>query len=266
MSLASLDGTIAPAQETLVPVGDEGLVRGDGVFEVIRLYDGRPYKLEQHMARLQRSGANLRLGVDVEAVQADMWRLLAMVAETEGWADETNGQLRIMLTRGGRRIMFCEPLHRLPDEARVCTVEYQPTLLLDGIKSLSYGANMLASRLATERGFDEALLVQPDGLVLEAPTKSVFWVSDGAVFTPPLSDHILASITRATLLEVYPGIEERSVRLEELLGADEIFLASTTREVQTVVAVDDVPFRADGPVTGQVREAVEAHIAAWRAG
>ena len=102
--------------------------------------------------------------------------------------------------------------------------------MLDGVKSLSYAANMLASRLARERGFDEALLVTPHGRVLEAPTSSIFWVKDGEMLTPPLDDHILASITRAIVIEQRRR-DEQPCTLEELLGADEAFLASTTREV-----------------------------------
>ncbi|MBO0767682.1 MAG: aminotransferase class IV [Solirubrobacterales bacterium] len=261
MSLACLDGVIGPAGATLIPVTDEGLVRGDGIFEVIRLYDGRPYKLEEHLARLARSGRGLRLAVDVDAVRADLEALLTATGE---FSDEVNGQLRIMLTRGGRRILITEPLHRLPEHARVASIQYQPTLVLDQIKSLSYGANMLCTRLAVERGFDDALLVDPSGVVLEAPTKSVFWVKDRQLATTPLSAHVLASITRATVIEL-AEVEERSITLEELLAADEVFLASTTREVQTVVAVDDTTFVADGPVTTRVRELVAQHIEVWRA-
>ena len=113
-----------------------------------------------------------------------------------------------------------------------------PTLILDGVKSLSYAANMLASRLARERGFDEALLVSPEGHVLEAPTSSFFWIKDEQVFTPPLSQHILASITRRVVMEEADAAE-RSATLQDVQDADEAFIASTTREVQPVAAIDD---------------------------
>src|SRR5947209_8977209 len=96
----------------------------------------------------------------------------------------------------------------VPDRVRLGTVTYAPTRVLDGVKSLSYAANMLAGRLARERGFDEALLVTPHGRVLEAPTSSIFWVEDGAVLTPPLDDHILASITRRIVIEVTGAREQ----------------------------------------------------------
>jgi len=255
VSLASIDGEIMPAGEATIPVLDEGLIRGDGVFEVIRVYDGVPFALQEHLARLERSGRNLRLPVDAEAVRADAFRLLA-----EAGTGPAHQALRVMLTRGGKRILMTEALHETPPIARLATISYAPTRVLDGIKSLSYAANMLCSRLAREQGFDEALLVTPHGRVLEAPTSSIFWVSGGELFTPPLDDHILASITRAIVIEVTDAVE-RVTPLEELLAADEVFLASTIREVQPVAAINDTTFTAPGPVTERVGAAVAEHIA-----
>ena len=128
------------------------------------------------------------------------------------------------------------------------------------MKSLSYAANMLASRLARERGFDEALLVTPHGRVLEAPTSSLFWVAGGELLTPPLDEHILDSITRRLVLEV-ADVRERVCTMEDLAGAEEAFLASTTREVQPISAIDESELPADGPVTARVAAAVRARIA-----
>jgi branched-chain amino acid aminotransferase len=253
-SLASLDGEIMPAAEATIPATDDGLIRGDGVFEVIRVYGVKPYAFEEHLARLERSAANLRLPLDLEAVRADAHRLLAQAGG--GTAHEL---LRVVLTRGGRRLLMTEPQIETPERARVMTVIYSPTRILDGIKSLSYGANMLASRLAREAGFDEALLVTPHGRVLEAPTSSVFWVEGEELYTPPLSDHILASITRALVIEL-TGAQERECPLETLLEADEVFLASTAREVQPVVCVDDHTFVVPGPVSELLATRVQERI------
>jgi len=230
--LACLDGVVMPAADATVPATDEGLLRGDGVFEVMRLYGGRPFALREHLARLERSAQNLRLSVDVEAVRADVARVLDAAA-----GEPDPGMLRIVLTRGGRRLLLVESLPEHAPSIRLATVTYAPVRLLDGVKSLSYAANMFATRLAREQGADEALLVTPHGRVLEAPTSSIFWVSGGNVFTPPLSDHILASITRAVTIELSEA-EERSCTLEELLASDEAFLVSTTRELQPVATVD----------------------------
>jgi len=253
-SLASLDGVLMLASEATIPATDEGLIRGDGVFEVIRLYEGRPFALDRHLARLERSATNLRLPLDLEAVRADAWRLLAQAGP-----DPEHDLLRIIVTRGGRRLLLTEPMPPNPEIVRLASVTYSPTRILDGIKSLSYGANMLAGRLARERGFDEALLVTPHGRVLEAPTSSIFYVRDGELFTPPLDEHILASITRAIVIQA-TGAPERGCTLDELLDADEAFLASTTREVQAISAVDERTFDAPGPITARTAEVVEALV------
>ena len=253
-SLASVDGAVMLASRATIPATDEGLLRGDGVFEVIRVYDGQLFAFEEHLARLERSASNLRLPVDIEAVRADARRLLAHAG-----VGPDHELLRIVITRGGRRLLFTEPMHAQPEMIRLGSVTYSPTRVLDGVKSLSYGANMLASRLARERGFDEALLVTPHGRVLEAPTSSIFWVAGGSVFTPPLDEHILASITRAVVLAA-SGAVERSCTLDELLRADEAFLASTTREVQPVVAIDGRAFDAPGQITQEIARDVAARI------
>jgi branched-chain amino acid aminotransferase len=249
-SLASVDGEIMSAPDATIPAADEGLLRGDGAFEVMRVYDGKPFALEAHLQRLERSALNLRLPVDLESVRAEAARLLAQAGP-----GPDHELLRIVVTRGGHRILLTEPLPATSERVRLASVTYAPTRILDGVKSLSYAANMLASRLARERGFDEALLVTPHGRVLEAPTSSIFWVKDSELFTPPLSDHILASITRALVIEV-TGATERSCTLEDLGQADEAFLASTAREVQPVAQVDDRTFNESGAVTARAAAAV----------
>ncbi len=255
-SLASLDGEIMLAADAVIPATDEGLLRGDGVFEVIRVYDGLPYALEAHLKRLERSAANLRLPVDVEAVRSDAHRLLAQAG-----AGPQHEALRIVLTRGGRRLMLTEPLPASPERVRLGTITYSPTRVLDGVKSLSYAANMLSSRLAREQGYDEALLVTPHGRVLEAPTSSLFWVAGGQILTPPLEEHILASITRALVWEE-AGAEERPCTMEDLAAADEAFLASTTREVTPVASIDEHEFDGVGPLTREAAAAVSRRIRA----
>jgi branched-chain amino acid aminotransferase len=255
--LASLDGQIAPAAETTIPATDDGLLRGDGVFELIRVYDGVPFALEHHLVRLERSTTNLRLGWSAPkpALERDIEHLL----EARG-GSAFDGCLRVVLTRGGRRLLLTEPLPPMPEQARLAFVTYCPTRLLDGVKSLSYAANMLAGRCAKERGFDEALLVTPHGRVLEAPTSTLFWCTgDGALATPPLDEHILASITRAFVIEV-TGAEERVCTEDDLRQASEAFLASTTREVQPVAAIEDIEFEAPGKRTQEAATGLRAKI------
>ena len=256
--LASVDGQIGPAREATIAITDDGLVRGDGVFEVIRIYAGRPYAMREHLDRIERSASNLRMPPpERAAIESDAQALL----EARG-GSTFDGALRIMLTAGGRRILVTEPLPAMPDRARLGFVTYAPPRILDGVKSLSYAGNMLATRLARERGFDEALLVTPHGRVLEAPTSSLFWVTErGELVTPPIEDHILASITRARLMELTDAIE-RPTTTDDLLGAREAFLASTTREVQSVSAIEDRELGPVGERTMQAADVLRRDIAA----
>ena len=244
MPLACLDGTVCDAADARIPVTDEGLLRGDGVFEVIRLYGGTPFALDEHLARMERSAERLRLPLDAAAVRADIDALLD--AATAG-----DGRVRALVTRGGRRLVLLEEQKENPPSVSLACVEYVPPRILDGIKSLSYAPNMLATRIAKERGFDEALLVTPHGRVLEAPTSSLFYVLDGELFTPPLEDHILASITRRHVVEL-TGARERITPRDDVRRMSEAFLASTTREVQAVHAIEDHELERGGPV---IREA-----------
>jgi branched-chain amino acid aminotransferase len=242
--------------ETFIPATDEGLLRGDGVFEVIRIYDGVPFALQDHLDRLERSAANLRLGYEPprDALEEETHALLAERGEL------SDGMIRVVLTRGGRRLLLTEQLPPTPERIRLGVVTYAPTRLLDGVKSLSYASNMLATRLAREGGFDEALLVTPHGRVLEAPTSSFFWVDEhGTICTPPLDEHILASITRDRVMQLV-DVEERTATLDDVRDAPEAFLASTTREVQPVAAIDDREFPEPGERTLAAAEALHAHI------
>ena len=255
--LACLDGRLAPAAETFVPAVDEGFIRGDGVFEVVRVYDGRPFALPDHLDRLELSAERLRLGMAVP--RAELEEETAELLEARGGA-AFDGCLRLVMTRGGVRVLLTEPLPAAPEHARLGFVTFAPTRILDGVKSLSYAANMLAGRTARERGFDEALLVTPHGRVLEAPTSSLFWVdSAGRLCTPPLEDHILASITRAHLLELLQ-VDERSLTADELLEAPEAFIASTTREVQSIASIEDRELPETGEVTRKAAAAFRAHV------
>jgi branched-chain amino acid aminotransferase len=253
--LAILDGVLMEAAQAQIPVTDEGLLRGDGVFEVVRLYEGRPFGLDEHLDRMARSAAAIRLPLDLDALRADVRAILAE-------AQPADGCLRLVVTRGGRRIGLVEPMKALPDTVALATITYSPTRVLDGVKSLSYAANMLASRLAKEAGADEALLVSPHGRVLEAPTTSFVYGLDGALYTPPLSDRILNSITRRVIFAV-TDVQERVTTLDDLGAIEEAFLASSLREVHPVRAIDGTPVAAaPGPLTEATAERVREHIAA----
>jgi len=247
--LASVDGTITPTAEALIPLKDDGVYRGDGAFEVIRLYAGSPFALGEHIDRLQRSAAAIELEFDRAALQREIDALLAESGEAEG-------QLRLVVTRGGRRIAATEPIPVHAETVRVAVVTYQPTVILNGVKSLSYAANMQATRLAKAKGADEAVLVRPDGTVLEPPTSTIFWVSpEGPLRTPALDDGVLESITRDRLVKAL-HVDQGSFHVNDLRAASEAFLASTVREVQPVAAIDGVELSAaPGPRTREAQAA-----------
>jgi branched-chain amino acid aminotransferase len=252
--LASVNGTIGPADEMTIPVTDEGLLRGDGVFEVAKLYGGRPFAWDEHVARLVRSAANLQLEFDLDAALAEVDALLSR-------AGAVDGVIRLVITRRGRRIVILSPLPDRSPTVTLATVAFAPTRVLDGAKTLSYAANMLASRLAKEAGAGEALLVTPHGRVLEGPASAFFYVLDGRLHTPPLSDHVLESITRGHLLELTDATERSLIR-DELADLQEAFLASTTREVQSVTAIDGRPLpSAPGPLTAAAADAFRRCVA-----
>jgi branched-subunit amino acid aminotransferase/4-amino-4-deoxychorismate lyase len=253
--LAVIDGQVMPATQAVVPATDEGLLRGDGVFEVMRVYGGRPFAFDDHLRRMVRSAGNLRLELDVNAVRADLDALLAA-------AGEVDAALRVVVTRGGRRIAMVEPVVDHSAPLALVSVEYVPPRVLDGIKSLSYAGNMLAGRLAKEAGGDEALLVTPHGRVLEGPTSTFFCSLDGeTLVTPPLDDRVLDSITRRRLLALLPQAREGVVTRDDLRDAREAFLASTIREVQPVASVDGRALPAvPGPLTEAAAEAFARHV------
>jgi branched-chain amino acid aminotransferase len=248
-----LDGRVTPVAEATVPATDEGLLRGDGAFEVVRLYAGRPFALDDHLRRMARSCETLMLESDLSAMREDALRACEI-------ADGRDQLLRLVVTRGGHRVALLEPMPEHGDSLRLSVEHHLPTPLLRAAKSLSYAANMLAARRARERGYDDALLVHPDDRVLEVTRSSFFCVADGRVYTPPLEDDtILDSITRRRVMEEN-DVTERRVALRDLGDADEAFSAGTSFEVLPVTEIEGVGSFEAGPVTREVCERVRARV------
>ena len=250
---AVLDGQLMTAGQATIPATDEGLIRGDGAFDAFRLYRGRPFAQAAHLDRLERSCRALELECPRAEIERDIDTLLAQ-------AGARDAAVRVIVTRGGHRLCLLESLGdpaELGRPARLLPVTYDPSIVLNGVKSLSYAANMLASRRARGQGYDEALLVRSDGVVLEGPTCSIFWVSDGRLRTPALETGVLASITRRLLIEAV-AVEEGAFALEDLLGAQEAFLASTARDAQPVAQVGERTLpEAPGPHTRAAQQLLE---------
>ena len=253
--IASLDGEVGHPSEARISVLDDGLLRGDGAFEMIKLYEGFPFRLDDHIDRLGRSAAAIELDFDGEALRSE---IDALLADPPGDGDVG---LRIVVTRGGRRLLLLEELPQWPASAAIALVTLTPSEILAGVKSISYAGNMQATRIAASRGADEAVYVRADGLVLEAPTSSIFWAGeDGRLKTPAIEHGILDSITRAVVCEEL-DVEEGEFFSDELLAASEAFIASTTREIQPVSAIDGeaVP-NVPGPATERAAEALAAVV------
>jgi branched-chain amino acid aminotransferase len=258
---ASIDGELKRPAEATISVLDDGLLRGDGVFEAIKLYSGRPFRLREHLERLDRSARAIALAYDPTALEAEVGPIAATAAGRDA-------MLRIVLTRGGRRVLLVEELPPWPPSVRIALVTLSPSEILTGVKSVSYAANMHATRIAQERGADEAVYVDREGTVLEAPTSSVFWAgADGVLRTPGLETGILDSITRRVVIDGTEVVEGRYPD-EQLAGAREAFLASTTREIQPISSVDgrELEQPAGSEATERARGALGAAIEAERDG
>jgi branched-chain amino acid aminotransferase len=254
--LSSVDGQITPVGEATVSITDDGFLRGDGAFEMLKIYGGRPFALADHMDRMDRSAA----GIFLEYDRPQFEREIAALIEEHGKHDVA---LRLVLSRGGRRIAILEQLPAFDHGLKLSSVQYQPTIVLTGLKTLSYGGNMRSTRIAQRDGADDALWVDPEGNVLEAPTSTLFWVDrDCNLHTPELDAGVLASITRQRIMRLVPVAEDEGAKLTDVLAAGELFLASSLREVQGVAVLDGLEFPCPGPVTSRVADVLQEHIEA----
>jgi len=257
--LAVGPGVVAGGPPALDPL-DLALVRGEAVFEALRVYAGRPFRLHAHLERLAASAAALELrrpdGLEELAGRA--------VAATGGG----DVVLRLICTKGREVIgegapapatfAICTDVPATFEQERrrglrlvLLTTATDPLVraaspwLLPGVKTISYALNMAAQRTARAGGADDAVLVGLGGELLEAPTASLWWRTGQTLHTPSLELGILAGITRAVLCELAPGLGfkvlEGVFTAEDLAAADEAFLSSSTREVMPVVEVDGIP-------------------------
>lgn len=249
--VAWMDGRVVPATEATVPLLDDGFLRGDAVFETVLVRHGRTHALDGHLARMRRSAkaTGIRLPV-LRQVITDL--LLA-------WG-ENDGALKLIVTREGTvRGLLQMPIW--PDSIALAPVEMPWQTALTGAKTLSYATNMWASRQAREALADDALVVT-GGTVCEVPTAAVAWVQGTVVHAPdPERLPILDSVTLAELRKV-TDIELGVHPLDDLLGADEVFVVSATRPVLPVHAVGDAEYPAPGAVTEELARRFDEHIEA----
>ncbi len=257
-ALAWADGEVVPAAQATVPLTDDGVLRGDAVFESMLVRGGRTHAREQHLARLRRSAAALELALDEDQVR----RAIAEVLTAWGAHD---GAVRVFVTRGGT-IRALTATVDWPESIALGVVETPWRTAISGVKTLSYAANQWAVRRARHAGADDALIVS-DGVVHELPTGSIVLVHDGRCSSPdPAALPILDSVSVRVLAEVTEVTRTRPT-LEELRTADEALALSATRPCLPVHAVhldgdERLTFPAPGPVTAGLQRVVADHIAA----
>lgn len=250
---ASADGRIS--------VSDHAFLRGDGCFEALRVYQGRVFAVDEHLARLHRSVVMMELECPDSGVIAEWVEVAARSVD--------DGAIRVVVTRGDPHgdanshvVVLTAALPEIPPTVRFRTVNAPwhaagRSWALAGAKTTSYAPNMAAIREAQHAGADDAILVSEDGIVLEGPTFTIGWFRDGVLETPSLDLLVLDSITRRHVLGIAEalGVEIKPGRFDigRLLEADEAFALSTFKEVTPVVEIDDRAY-APGPLTQRISE------------
>jgi 4-amino-4-deoxychorismate lyase len=277
LALAVLGHGVADPQQPWLHADDDGVLRGRAAFETMRVYDGRPFRLEAHLHRLVASADVLGLPAPDPSLLAP----LALQAVSEAATPEC--VLRVVWT-GGReqdeRGVGFALVTRLPDgleRLRAHGVELATLQLaigaharraspwlLPGVKSTSYAVNMAAQREARRRGADDALFLSSERIVLEGPTSNIWFLQGEVLCTPALDLGILAGVTRDTLLAAAAehgiAVEQDAFAVERLAGAREIFTSSSVREVMPVTVLDGVPVGdgRPGPVAAMMQASLRA--------
>ncbi len=271
----SIDGEIHDEQDARVPVTDRGFLYGDSIYEVIRTYGGRPYLLEEHLRRLQRSADRIEM-----TLPGGLAPIRADVQATLGAAGNPESTIRVIVTRGSgqiqldpatagtpRRVVIVVPFTAHPAELYIggALIHLVPTGRSDqgiaaGAKSGNYLVNLLALGVAKRCGAHEAILLDHRGRLTEGASSNLFILREGELQTPPLDAGILEGITRQQVFSIARQagltVSEQALYPADLRAAQEIFLTSTLREIMPVTAVLDehgesfrVGSGAPGPTT-----------------
>ncbi len=240
-----IDGQLLDAEQARVSPFDQGLLTGDGVFESLRVYGGQPFAARRHLERLTLSARAMGLPCpDAEALREAM-------AEVVAANRLDSARLRITVTGGPAPfgtargdivptvIVAAAPLTQWPASTAVVTVPWprNERAALTGVKTTSYGENVVAMAYARERGAGEAIFANLVGNLCEGTGSNVFVAIGSRLVTPPLASGCLAGVTRDLLLEIL-DVEEDDLPISALASAREAFLSSSTREVQPIAAVD----------------------------
>lgn len=289
----NVNGRVFDQDHAVISVFDHGFLYGEGVYETLRTYNGQPFLFDRHMRRLRGSAARLALDVPLSDPQMDERCHETMRAAALGAAPDREAYIRILVTRGIGELTYdpaaCptpsiviivkpnvapsrEAFERGVAAALVDVVRNHPGSVSPLIKSNNLLNNALAMQEAFKRGAFEGIMRNYRGELAECTQSNLFLVKNGAALTPPIDAGLLPGITRAFLFEVGAEegipVREQVLRDEDLFGADEAFLTSTTREVVPIVRVDDktIGSGAPGPVARALLEGLRKRAHATRAG
>jgi branched-chain amino acid aminotransferase len=271
-----VNGDYVEATEAALPLNDLGLVRGYGVFDLLRTYDGVPFKLSEHVARLQRSAHAIDLALSWSAAEIE-----AIARETLRRNQLPNATIRIIVTGGvstnfmtpqGKPslIVMVEPVTPNPPEEYergVKLVSVEMARILPTVKSLNYIGAIMAMKPAAQVGAVEALYRDASGQVSECTRSNLFAFLKDRLVTP--KEHVLFGITRAVVMEIAADqfeVDEHSLSYRQLLAADEVFITSSTKEILPVVQVDEaiIGKGAPGPRTRKLIDLFRAYVASVR--
>jgi branched-chain amino acid aminotransferase len=255
------NGELVDPTSPALSVLDHGVTVGDGVFEVLKVVDNNPFAMTRHLRRLTRSARGLGLP------EPDQGLVRQAVKATLAAEDVDEGLVRITYTAGisplgsnratesPTLIVVAKSEPPRPRRTAVVTVPWPRNErgALSGLKTTSYGENVVALAYAAEREASEAIFANTAGMLCEGTGSNVFCVFEGVVATPPLSSGCLAGITRELVIEWY-DVHERDITMTELTEADEVFLTSTTRDVQAVKRLNGKSRGKKQPVTKAVLE------------
>jgi len=280
--LMYVSGRFVPPRQATVSALDAGLLVGAGLFETLRTYAGKPFRLDRHLARLRASGQVLR--IFVKESDADIAAVIARLVEANGVPD---ARVRLTATRGplteqleddaappATLLATAGPMTPYPPElyARGATVvvsdirtnETDPTVYH---KTIGYTRNLLALRDAHRARATEAILFNTKNRLAGGALSNVFLVEDGRLLTPPVEEGLLPGVTRATVLELAAGegipAEQRPLTVRDLLDADEVFLTNSIMELLPVGRVERKPIGEGrpGPTWKRLAEAYRACVA-----
>jgi branched-chain amino acid aminotransferase len=272
--IAWVNGKLLPPDQPAILPLDTGFLYGEGLFETMRAYAGKVFRLPQHLHRLLTAAADVSLTPPTPQLLAEA----VQEALDAGGLEDASVRLTVTAGVAGAAtptvVILVRPLRLPPRDlyesgchAVSVRCAHNPETPLRRIKSLNYLDKLLAQRSASHKGAHEAVLVDPDGCVVEGAMRNIFAVFHGELVTPPLSRGLLSGITRAAVLEIAQRENipdsERDLPLTDLYRADEAFLTSSLAEILPVASIDGNPMAqtAPGPLTRALTEAYRSLVA-----